>query len=104
MVKQSGTDKCCDLFTTYLFLLWDGLGFFGFDDTKLPRLKGITPKWYDRFTSKRWLLFNLTSVAIVIFILSRQVGTIGDIKQQQINYGKEDKYELPLKDHLKLTA
>jgi hypothetical protein len=99
--KQS---EFCELFSTYIFLLWDGLGFFGFDDNKLDRLKGISVKWYDRFTNKRWIMFNVTSIIIFIAVLSRQLGGVGGIKQQQINYEKEDKYELPLAEHLTLTG
>ena len=68
-LKRARSDQCCKYFSTYLFLLWDGLGFFGFDDHKLKRLKGIQPKWYDRFKDKTWLAFNLTSVVVVIVIL-----------------------------------
>ena len=48
-------DSLKDYLFNYIFLLWDGLGFFGFDDNKLERLKGKKPNWYDRFTNKRWV-------------------------------------------------
>jgi hypothetical protein len=81
MKKRSHKNgKFCELFRTYLFLLWDGLGFFGFDDNKLNRLKGIPPKWHDRFMNKRWVLFNLTSISIVLIIIVGQLETLGDVK------------------------
>ena len=61
--------QCCELFTSYVYLLWDGLGFFGFDDNKLERVKGKEPRWYDRFVNKRWILFNLSIIAFVIVLL-----------------------------------
>jgi len=30
-------------------LLWDGLGFFGFDETKLDRLKGKPVTFFTKF-------------------------------------------------------
>ena len=63
-------ENCCELFTTYIYMMWDGLGFFGHDDNKLGRLRGKKPKWYDRFVNKRWMLFNLTFLFLVISILS----------------------------------
>ena len=53
----------------YIELLFDGLGFFGFDEFKLNRLKGIPPKWTDRFWAKNWLASNLIMLALVLFIL-----------------------------------
>ena len=53
----------------YIDILFDGLGFFGFDETKLKRLKGITPKWSDRFYTKEWVITNFIMFAIVMLIL-----------------------------------
>ena len=60
---------CCDYLDSYLFLLWDGLGFFGYDNHKLNRLKGIKPKWYDKFKNIYWIIFNLTLVLIITVVL-----------------------------------
>ena len=32
-------------------IMWDGLGFFGFDDRKIPRLEGKPVRYRDKFTS-----------------------------------------------------
>ena len=40
----------------YVLLLWDGLGFFGFDETKLDRLKGSKVDFLTKFKSKKWIL------------------------------------------------
>ena len=63
------TSKCCDTCEAYIFLLWDGLGFFGFANHKLTRLKGIKPRWYDKFKNKYWVGFNLSFLAIVTVVL-----------------------------------
>ena len=78
--KDSNCNNCCELFTTYIYLIWDGLGFFGHDDNKLARLKGIKPKWYDRFLNKRWLFFNLSMIIIVISVLASSYDTLGSVK------------------------
>ena len=64
----------------YLFLMWDGLGFFGFSDIKLERLKGIKPHWYDRFKIKRWVLMNIIILLLYIYILIGVFNTLGDVK------------------------
>jgi len=33
----------------YMLMMWDGLGFFGTSDTKLPRLKGKKVTWCTPF-------------------------------------------------------
>ena len=81
-MSKSNTNKCCDYFKNYIYLLWDGLGFFGFNDTKLNRLKGIKPRWYDRFLSKRWVAFNITSLVLVTYVLIEQLKILGSIKSQ----------------------
>ena len=59
----------CEMVMNYTFLLWDGIGFFGFDDNKLNRLKGQSVKWSDRFKNKRWIIFNLMAFILITFIL-----------------------------------
>ena len=44
--------SCCKVVPEFIFLLWDGLGHFGNDINKIPRLRGVTPRWYDRFLNK----------------------------------------------------
>ena len=53
----------------YTLLLWDGLGFFGFDDTKLERIKGKPVKFTDKCTSMKWVLMTLISLVVLIFIV-----------------------------------
>ena len=60
--------NCCDAVTQFIYVLWDGLIFFGHDDNKLERLKGIPPRWFDRFKNRRWLLFNISFVVALTVI------------------------------------
>jgi len=69
----------------YNWIIYDSptFKFFGTDDTKLDRLKGQPttalkpgvkdkklekkpPRWWDRFLSKRWLIYNVTMYAIIV--------------------------------------
>ena len=64
----------------YINVLFDGLAFFGFDEVKLNRLKGIPPKWTDRFFTKEWLLRNLILFSIFVFIMNQTVSEFGSLK------------------------
>ena len=68
--KSTSSNGCCALFSSYVFLLWDGLGFFGFDLLKLERLKGKAPRWYDRFKNQRWLVLNLIITIVLTYFLA----------------------------------
>ena len=54
--------------------------------------------------NKQWLLFNVTSVLIIIYFSTTQVQKIGKIKSQEINYETQEKYEFPMNEHLKLKT
>ena len=41
-----------NLLREYLLILWDGLSFFGADETKLARLKGVKVTFIDKFKNK----------------------------------------------------
>ena len=88
----------------YLFLIWDGLGFFGYDNHKLNRLKGIKPKWYDKFLNPYWIFFNVTFIGIISVVLVQEYSNLGTVKSQQINYQEKKKYELDSSTSLRITG
>ena len=92
MALKKSRSSCWDLFTNYIFFLWDGLGFFGFDGNKLDRLKGIKPRWYDPFFNKGWILNKLIILAIMVYVLNGNFEKLGDIKSQTLNKEKGSKY------------
>ena len=71
-------------FKEYMWMVWDGLDFFGFDDTKLPRLRGVKPSIYDKFKNKKQVSVFAIMLAIAILIITRESSKIGSIKSQQI--------------------
>ena len=51
-------------------MVWDGLPFFGFDDTKLARLNNNGQyKFTDKCTSFKWMAFTIGTFGVVIAII-----------------------------------
>lgn len=65
-------------------MVWDGLIFFGFDDTKLARLNNVKTSYFDKFKNKKWLMFTSLSLLIIVFVLTSEVSKLGTIKTQKI--------------------
>ena len=54
----------------YLFMWWDGLPFFTFDDTKLGRLDPkVRPRFTDKFKNKKWLVHTSLGVFVAAYII-----------------------------------
>lgn len=68
----------------YLLMMWDGLAFFGFDDTKLDRLKGKEVEFKTKFKSYKWVIQNTLIVSFMLTILISQVSLLGTQKSQTI--------------------
>ena len=65
-------------------MLWDGLDFFGFDDTKLARLNGAKTSYLDKFKNKKWILMTMIVIVIGAPVFASQASKIGEIKKQDI--------------------
>ena len=61
-------------------MLWDGLEFFGFDDSKLARLRGAKTSVFDKFKNKKRLIFIAAMFSIAMFIILREWNKLGMIK------------------------
>jgi Na+/H+ antiporter NhaC len=64
---------------------WDGLVFFGFDDTKLARLNGAPVSFTDKFKNKKWLIMTFTSLFVVSFVIITETSRLGTQKSQTIS-------------------
>ena len=62
-------------------MLWDGLTFFGFDDTKLARMNGAKTSYLDKFKNKKWLIKNVIGVCIVFYVILNSVSKLGAVKR-----------------------
>ena len=69
----------------YMLIMWDGMGFFGFDDTKLARLRGIEVTFFSKFYSVRWVIFTLGSLIFALYILISEGSTYDNVKSRQIS-------------------
>ena len=62
---------------TYLFIWWDGIGFFGFDDAKLERIRRKPAGWLDKYKSvNRMILFTI-AFFVLIYILVNEISKLG---------------------------
>ena len=69
----------------YIWMLWDGLTFFGFDDTKLARLNGVPTSYLDKFKNKKWLSTSILGVTIVTYVILSSASKLGTVKFQKID-------------------
>jgi hypothetical protein len=86
----------------YALQVWDGLGFFGFDDTKLDRLKGKPLDFLTKFTSIKWIILNFLSLIIIILVLIMEAGQYGSEKGKTIKLVERDFYEYDVRDSMSL--
>ena len=82
LAKDSGKKKLTnwETFKAYLWLMWDGLVFFGFDDTKLARLNGKRTSVFDKFRNKKWVLSSIMVLIIVVYVIFMEISKLGEIK------------------------
>lgn len=69
---------------TALFFMWDGVGFFNMDDTKLARLRGDKPTVFDRCKSFRWSTMALIFFSCIVLIMYNEALKLGTKKSQSI--------------------
>ena len=75
-----------------LLFIWDGLGFFGFDDTKLARLKGNPVTFMVKFTSIRWVLLTFVTSCALILLMLLEGKTYGEEKSKSISLVQSDEF------------
>ena len=55
-------------------MMWDGLGFFGFDDRKVARLEGKPIRYQDKFTSLQETPVMVIGLIVAIIIIAGEAG------------------------------
>ena len=63
---------------TAAFLLWDGIGFFGFAFYKLDRLRGNPPGWVTKLKDGVFIVQNLLVAAALAYIIHGALLTVGE--------------------------
>jgi hypothetical protein len=87
----------------FLLIMWDGMGFFGFDDTKLARLKGHPVSFMrTKFSSIRWTLITILSFALAVSIIYLEGRKIGLQKTQAMTLDKKYKFSYEVSQGLPL--
>ena len=70
-------------FKKYVFLMWDGLGFWSTDVTKLDRLKrgkyNRPPGWLHRFKSLQYVITTFILLFIFGSIILHEIKRIGEL-------------------------
>lgn len=69
----------------YSLMVWDGLGFFGTDHTKLGRLKGVKVNFCTPFKNYRLLVLSILGFVIVMIVIIMEANKIGTRKSQTIS-------------------
>lgn len=62
-------------------MLWDGITFFGFDKTKLDRIRGIKTSFFEVFRDFQWVVLTFVTYALVTFIVVEESHKLGEVKQ-----------------------
>ena len=70
----------------YSLMLWDGLGFFGCDHTKLGRLKGEKVNFLTAFKSVRYVTLLMMAFAVTTYILVTELSKIDTQKSQTVSF------------------
>jgi hypothetical protein len=87
-----------ELFYDYLLMVWDGLGFFGLDDTKLARLRGEKVTFKTKFFSRRWVMASCISVLAVFYILLTEISKLDTLKSQTISLLPQETFTYNMTD------
>ena len=61
-------------------MIWDGLPFFGFDDTKLARLKGVPVDFCSKFSSIKWIILTFSSAIAISIVIFLELNRFGQVK------------------------
>jgi len=81
-----------EMFHDYSLMLWDGLGFFGFDNTKLARLRGQKVTFLTQFKSFWWMATSFITVFAVFYVSIIEFSKLNTLKSKSISLREQDKY------------
>ena len=81
-----------ELLYDYSLMVWDGLGFFGFDDTKLARLKGEKVTFFTKFKSLKWSIATLMTLTAIMYVLVTEASKLNTQKSKTISLIEQDRY------------
>ena len=93
--KTQDDASCWTKFCAYALFYWDGIGFFGTNTAKLPRLKGAKVTFFTKFFSADWVLVQATGFVIMLYVIISEVSRFDQFKSQAVNMelSKNQTYE-----------
>ena len=84
-------------------MMWDGLGFFGFSDTKLERIKGKKVTWCTPILSWKSCPFLIVLIIFSIIII-KEGGNLGELKSQTIDLKQNESFTYDIEKALPLIG
>lgn len=86
---------CCEIIKENLFLIWDGIGFFGTAHYKLLRCAGVPFKWWHRLYSPVQIVQWIIVIVLPLIIIAIEADEIGNHKFQMSDLIPKNKYTFP---------
>jgi len=83
-------------------MVWDGLGFFGTDHTKLNRLKGEKVNFWTPFKSYKVLILSTIGFIVAVTVILMEFNKLGKEKSQTISLVQRDGFSYNYTDALAL--
>ena len=106
--QVSGKSKCRQLIDfywfiySYLFLLYDGIGFFGFAFYKIPRLRQNPPNLLTKFRDPVWVIKSGISYGATLYILALNFVSKETEKMAGIEFVQKPNFTFNLDENLHL--
>ena len=89
---------------TYMFIWWDGLSFFGFDDGKLDRIRRKPASVWDKCNSVQRLVMIILGLTVLVFVLFTQIKKWGSMKSQVVALNTQNEFVYNITEQFKFVA
>ena len=73
----------------YVFILWDGLQFFGFAFDKLPRLRGHKASFFDKLQDRKRIASIILLMLVALWVIVDEFSEVGKLKSQEVKFEDE---------------
>ena len=99
-----------EIMQKYVFMIWDGMEFFGFAFDKLPRLRGHKESFADKFQNRKKIATLLLLLILGLWVVLEEFSQLGKVKSQEIKFDDKKMYNesshvaVPLVSIIKLEA
>jgi len=84
VIRENKNLTCKEFIKKYVFMMWDGIGFFGMDTVKLKRLRGKKPGWCDSYRSPKRALEAIIIIIVVATIFRNEILKVNTIVSSEM--------------------